>query len=88
MLKAVVKLFFWCFPVLQNMLLLSSMSVIAGGAHRHIEMNPETQQQLSNKDAGAADGDTCQACVDKDCALAKVRLLTHWSGYVLSPSGV
>lgn len=53
------------------------MSVRAGGAHQRIEMTPETQQQLSSKDAGAADTHTCQACVDKDCALAKVSQPTH-----------
>ena len=48
-------------------------------------MTPETQQQLSSKDAGAADGDTCQACVDKDCASAKVSLQVHWTGHAVEP---
>lgn len=51
----------------------------AGGAHRDIEMSPETEQQLSSKDAGAADTHTCQACVDKDCASTQVSPL-HSTG--------
>lgn len=44
----------------------------AEGAHRNIEMSPEIEQQLSSKDVGAADSNSCQACVDTDCASTQV----------------
>ncbi|KAL3152926.1 Ttll-15p, variant 2 [Trebouxia sp. C0009 RCD-2024] len=42
------------------------------GAHRNIEMSPEIEQQLSSKDVGAADSNSCQACVDTDCASTQI----------------
>lgn len=38
------------------------------GAHRHIEMTPETQQKLNSKDVAVADDDICQACLDMECS--------------------
>ncbi|KAL3136257.1 ligase activity protein [Trebouxia sp. C0010 RCD-2024] len=47
------------------------------GAHRHIEMSPETEQQLSSKDVGAAGSDSCQACVDADCASTQMNCVAQ-----------
>ena len=46
--------------------------VCAGGAHREMEMSPDTRQKLSSKDVGLADDDTCQTCIDKDCTSTEV----------------
>ena len=43
------------------------------GAHRHIEMTPETQQKLNSKDVAVADDDICQACLDMECSSTHVR---------------
>ena len=40
----------------------------AEGAHRHVEMTPETQQNLNSKDVAVAEDDICQACLDMDCS--------------------
>ncbi len=44
----------------------------AEGAHRQIEMSPETQQKLSSKDLAIASDDICNACVDMDCSSTQV----------------
>ena len=44
----------------------------AEGAHRHVEISPETQQKLSAKDLAIASDDICNACVDMDCSSTQV----------------
>lgn len=48
------------------------MHVHADGAHRQIEMSPETQQKLNAKDLAVASDGICDACLDMDCSSTQV----------------
>lgn len=47
------------------------------GAHRHVEISPETQQKLSAKDLAIASDDICNACVDMDCSSTQVNCVAR-----------
>ncbi len=59
---------FTTFPTVSPLFTMSH----AEGAHRQVEMSPETQQKLVAKDLAIASDDICNACADMDCSSTQV----------------